>query len=171
MCFNNDKVCSICLEPTEKYFMLCCKQSYHPKCLLEWIKQVNSCPICKCRFADYYIPCISRLISEKSESIADSLRWSIITGNNYIFCRICNLTASENITCGGYHYHLECIKDRHDCPECDYILPNETIYQMYKAYLEKNIFHENFLSHRLIMKTKRKLPPTPTIINYREADF
>jgi hypothetical protein len=42
--------CSVCLEPFEKgaqCTILPCNHRYHQKCIEEWLRNVNNCPVCK----------------------------------------------------------------------------------------------------------------------------
>ena len=42
--------CSVCLETyknDEVYIELPCMHKFHDKCILSWLKQTNSCPVCR----------------------------------------------------------------------------------------------------------------------------
>ena len=48
--YSKNSVCSICMEDfTEgEELVLCpCKHCYHERCIKEWLKLKNSCPLCK----------------------------------------------------------------------------------------------------------------------------
>ncbi|XP_041370441.1 RING finger protein 24-like [Gigantopelta aegis] len=47
-CCNDN--CAVCLEefqPKETITICPCKHGFHKKCLSEWLKQHNTCPMCK----------------------------------------------------------------------------------------------------------------------------
>lgn len=47
---DSEEVCAICREQFNKSnetIMLHCKHMYHKNCILEWLKEQNTCPICR----------------------------------------------------------------------------------------------------------------------------
>lgn len=49
--FDRD-VCSICLDNKDKAIVLDCNHKFHKKCIAEWIKRKDVCPICKTSVLD-----------------------------------------------------------------------------------------------------------------------
>ncbi|KAF8020677.1 hypothetical protein BT93_G1187 [Corymbia citriodora subsp. variegata] len=49
---NGDASCCICLEElngTKKVVEIPCSPFFHYKCIVEWLKYNNSCPLCRCK--------------------------------------------------------------------------------------------------------------------------
>lgn len=45
---NGKKECCICLDAgSSKFMKLNCEHLFHEKCIKQWIRQNNSCPICR----------------------------------------------------------------------------------------------------------------------------
>lgn len=45
--------CPICLEPIEYYdlkLQKCCNKYFHIKCIHQWLKNKNSCPLCRSEY-------------------------------------------------------------------------------------------------------------------------
>merc|ERR1712062_34563 len=48
-----EKECSICLKVPEVgdiLHQLPCKHSFHKSCIIQWLKKINSCPLCRTEF-------------------------------------------------------------------------------------------------------------------------
>ncbi|KAL3745898.1 hypothetical protein ACJRO7_014921 [Eucalyptus globulus] len=49
---DGDECCCICLEKlngAEKVVEIPCSHLFHNKCIVEWLKRNNSCPLCRCK--------------------------------------------------------------------------------------------------------------------------
>ncbi|KAF8035240.1 hypothetical protein BT93_C1305 [Corymbia citriodora subsp. variegata] len=49
---NGDASCCICLEELngiKKVVEIPCSHLFHCKCIIEWLKYNNSCPLCRCK--------------------------------------------------------------------------------------------------------------------------
>jgi hypothetical protein len=48
---ENEEVCSICIENMKtdhKLKILKCNHYFHEKCIMEWLKNSEVCPLCRC---------------------------------------------------------------------------------------------------------------------------
>jgi hypothetical protein len=48
-----EQVCSICLEKINYYdlkIQKCCNNKFHIKCIHEWLKNKNTCPLCRSEY-------------------------------------------------------------------------------------------------------------------------
>lgn len=153
-----EKTCAICHDITMKSYKSCCGQYYHINCLYDWIKVNNCCPICKVRYSSYIME-VMHTWSRSNLDDKDKIRFQLMFCDENEFCSVCYKKVDGNsAVCDGYKYHLKCIKDHKNCPECDVELPNNTIYEICNAIHKNNIFDPiNYLDHtrRTILKAKR----------------
>lgn len=147
---NKDTICSICHDNVNEYYKSCCGQYYHIECMYEWLKYHNKCPICKINFKNYLKYAMKTWIKAKTQKEREQIRWNLIFLPEESFCSICFYSCDENISCDGYRYHIDCIKNYKYCPECDVELSNETIYKIWKNNVKDNYFHNNYLNHILV---------------------
>src|SRR3989338_2706289 len=72
-----EEVCSICLEKLGKKALAkrvkSCKHSFHPLCLLKWLEDKHSCPVCRHPISSLS----SNLNSFPTSSFSDLLRPSM----------------------------------------------------------------------------------------------
>jgi len=144
--FGAGKPCTICHEPIQSFFQSCCKQYYHIPCLYKWVEKTTHCPICRKKYPYHYKPVLRQCIDIP---LNDKIKWELMILPRERFCGTCNKAVYSQLYCGKYHqyYCLECIVDEKYCPECDFELPNYTIYKIWQAKLSNNTFHPNFLNH------------------------
>lgn len=83
MMLNNRKVCPICFDVIEDdCSLLNCNHIYHSKCINIWLKDNNTCPICRSIVNNkFYVKLNSNYLN-----IKDSLYLAVIS-NNYILFR------------------------------------------------------------------------------------
>jgi hypothetical protein len=137
------KECSICLEQTDELFVMCCKQHYHPGCLYLSLKYDNKCPICKAGFAEHTVQMLGQYTSNPDDK---KLKYDIMTtmfSNNNI-CWICYKPVMDNITCGDYKYHLQCLRSWDSCPNCNSKLTDYAIFKIY-THLSNHPVFTNYL--------------------------
>jgi predicted Zn-ribbon and HTH transcriptional regulator len=154
-------ICSICHDTTSRSYKSCCGQYYHIECLFTWLKTHNKCPICKVRLSSYILEVMDTWRQSKTEKERNQIRWQLMICDERDFCSVCYKKVDGNTAvCNGYKYHVDCIKNRKECPECKLELTNRTIFRMYLASHKKNIFDSsNYLDHiiqsRTIVKAHR----------------
>lgn len=140
------KTCTICKENTREYYTMCCGQSYHPKCLYNWLNVRNVCPITKRKVESHIKPVLKNIINNTSE-VGNKLLWDLVYHNKRTFCSICFFPVYENISCNGWRYHARCIKDFQKCPECQTKIKNYNMFRLWDNMIKGKIFHENYLDH------------------------
>jgi hypothetical protein len=160
--FNDTQICTICHETVEEYYKSCCNQYYHVECLYSWLKTSPKCPICKTRTSSYIINVMKNWSKTLNIKDKNKIYYDLKYCKKYDFCSICYYRVDDNISCEGYKYHLTCIKNCKECPECNEPISNDTIYNIISSIKAGNIFHKNFLNHtreeydnRIILNVKR----------------
>lgn len=158
MSLRSIKFCTICRENSTEYYTMCCGQSYHPECLYDWLHVNNVCPISRTKVEVHIRPVLKHII--EADEYRDTLLWSLQIRDTKSFCSICYFPVNDNVSCNGWRYHPECIKNLVFCPECEKPIDNSTIFKMWKNLTTGNIFHENYLDHAVLRQVNNKAPYT-----------
>ena len=66
LCYEEDDDCSICKEPMRKKKVkyLKCTHRFHVRCTNDWLKESNTCPICRIYVSDDFEEDIKFLLNE-----------------------------------------------------------------------------------------------------------
>ncbi len=73
---NTSGTCPICLENTQKTYIIKCSHIFHTNCLEEWAKVSNSCPICRKELFDQIS--YQKLKIENSNSLNTSYNYHML---------------------------------------------------------------------------------------------